>query len=336
MKKIISVLLAILLFAALSVTAFADSGSVGVEPGQTMPDFTVSLTDGSTATLSDLLKENDLVVLNIFTSWCKPCELEFPDMEKVYQANSDRMVILSVSGDQDDTIQMIADYKASHSLTFPMGQAGDALDFLNITGYPTTFFIMHDGMVGFIKVGSFLGEGAFEEKVNTFLSPDFDGNPLASETAINLVLVVLCLIALALTGMLLCTIGRWGLFRKAGKPGWYSLIPGLSSYQEYALCWNGWFGLVAFLCRVGAAAAVFFAKNYSLAVVLVTVEFVFTLLESFRLSKAFGKGAGTGILLALFKQPARFVFGLCKAKYGAPQNGRNDYSPDTLENAPAA
>ena len=37
--------------------------------------------------LSELLKEKDLVVVNIFASWCGPCELEFPEMEKVYQAS---------------------------------------------------------------------------------------------------------------------------------------------------------------------------------------------------------------------------------------------------------
>ena len=73
MKKLVSILLAVLLIAVLGATAYADAG-VGVEPGEAMPDFTVSLTDGSTATLSELLKEKDLVVLNIFASWCGPCE----------------------------------------------------------------------------------------------------------------------------------------------------------------------------------------------------------------------------------------------------------------------
>ena len=74
MKKLISmILLAVLLAAAFSSVACADSG-IGIEPGQPMPDFTVSLTDGTTATLSKLLKEKDLVVLNIFASWCGPCE----------------------------------------------------------------------------------------------------------------------------------------------------------------------------------------------------------------------------------------------------------------------
>ena len=167
MKKLISILLAVLLIAAMSGTAFAETG-IGVEPGQAMPDFTVSLTDGTTATLSELLKEKDLVVLNIFASWCGPCEREFPEMETVYQANSDRMVILSVSGDPGDTMEMISDYKVGHSLSFPMGLAGDALDFLTIPGFPTSIFIDRSGNVGFVKVGAFANREDFEGKVNTF------------------------------------------------------------------------------------------------------------------------------------------------------------------------
>ena len=158
MKKEICLLLSVLILTTMNCTALAASKGIGVEPGQAMPDFTVSLTDGTTATLSEVLKEKDLVVLNIFATWCGPCEIEFPDMEKVYEANSDRMEIISVSADPDDTMEMVADYKASHALSFPMGLAGDALSFLNLSGYPTTIFVTRDGTVGFIKTGAFVEE----------------------------------------------------------------------------------------------------------------------------------------------------------------------------------
>ena len=178
MKKIISILLAVLLIAALGCSAYADSG-IGVEPGQAMPDFTVSLTDGTTATLSELLKEKDLVVLNIFASWCGPCEREFPGMESVYQANKDRVEIISVSGDPSDTMEVISEYKSSHGLSFPMGLAGDGLSFMKFPGFPTTVFIDRDGKVGCVKIGAFASEKDFEEKINVFLSPEYDGKPLA-------------------------------------------------------------------------------------------------------------------------------------------------------------
>ena len=216
MKKLFCLLLAVLLLVSLGCTAFAESSGLGVEPGQAMPDFTVTLTDGSTATLSELLAEKDLVVLNIFATWCGPCKLEFPEFEKTYEAHSDRMVILSLSGDPEDTMEMLADYKAEHGLSFPVGQAGDALDFLNATSFPTTLFITRNGNIGFIKVGAFVTEGDFEARVNTFLSADYDGTPFASEIAHS---VFPYLVLLLLGSMLLTVISRWLLFRKAGQPG---------------------------------------------------------------------------------------------------------------------
>ena len=186
MKRVFTILiLTVILIAVPGSFAYADTG-IGVEPGEVMPDFTVSLTDGTKATLSELTAEKDLVVLNIFATWCGPCEREFPDMEKTYQANRDRMEIVSVSGDPSDTMEMIADYKASHGLSFPMGQAGDALGFLRISGYPTSILIDRSGKVGMVKVGAFIGQGEFEEKVAHFLSAEYDGKPLAAEKAFSL------------------------------------------------------------------------------------------------------------------------------------------------------
>ena len=72
MKKWISIiLLLVMMTSVFGSIAYADTG-IGIEAGQTMPDFTVALTDGTTATLSDILKEKDLVILNIFASWCGP------------------------------------------------------------------------------------------------------------------------------------------------------------------------------------------------------------------------------------------------------------------------
>ena len=316
MKKIISILLAVLLIAALGCSAYADSG-IGVEPGQAMPDFTVSLTDGTTATLSELLKEKDLVVLNIFASWCGPCEREFPEMETVYQANSDRMVILSVSGDPADTMEMISDYKASHSLSFPMGLAGDALDFLTIPGFPTSIFIDRSGNVGFIKVGAFASQEEFEGKVNTFLSADYNGKPLTSEVAHSLTPYLLGFLALSAFGGLFLIIGRWCLLRKAGKPGWHSLIPFLSTYKEYSICWNGWLGLLAELCTLAFFASGALGLEGVVRYALPLVGFLISIPESLKLTRAFGKGTFVGVLLCIpgLRGLGRFILGVSKAKY---------------------
>ena len=319
MKKVLSIiLLAVLLTTALSITAYAETG-VGVEPGQQMPGFTVPLTDGTTATLSELLKEKDLVVLNIFASWCKPCEREFPEMERVYQANWDRMEIISVSGDHNDTMEVISAYKESHALSFPMGLAGDGLSFLTLSGFPTTILIDRSGAVGLVKVGAFIDGEEFENKVNHFLSPDYNGKPLEFEKAINLSKYIFAV-------FLICgplrVIGRWGIFRKAGKKGWHSLIPILNAYEEYSTVWNGWFGVLVALCLPIGLFCNLAGLPSILYYALLIAGFLIRLFESLRLAKAFGKSKAFGVLMAIpvLKEIGRLILGLGRTSFRAPDS----------------
>ena len=323
MKRLFSFLIILIMTVVLFCTACSkeEPSGTGLESGQKMPDFTVSLSDGTTATLSELVNDNDLTVLNIFASWCKPCEMEFPEMEQVYEANSDRMVILSVSAEPKDTLEIIADYKKSHNLSFPMGIAGDALSFMTIPGFPTTFFIDGDGDICYIRVGSFGDSGEFEKKVGYFLSQDYDGNPLGNDIAHNYMQYILLAIPVL---VLICVIARWCLLRKGGKPGWHSIIPFLSVYQEYALCWKGWIGLVSIACVV-IPLAINVAINNSfiqnsviieiVKAVLVIGFFVILLAESMKLAKVFGKGKVAGILLWITGPIGRLVLGFSRGKY---------------------
>ena len=316
MKKLISVLLAVLLLAALCGIASAETG-IGVEPGQQMPDFTVSLTDGSTATLSELLKEKDLVVLNIFASFCKPCEHEFPDMEKVYQANKDRMELISVSGYDPDTMDVIAAYKESHGLSFPMGLTGEGLSFLTASNFPTTIMIDRNGMVGLVKVGAFLEEGEFEGKVNNFLSADYNGQALPFEKAVGLSQYIFYILVSVTFCALVLVVGRWGMLRKAGKQSWRSLIPFLNAYEEYSLCWNGWLGVAADLCLVAYFVTGFAGVPGVIRYAALAVSLVISVLEGFKLAKAFGRGKGAGVLfdIPVVRSFARMILGVSKARY---------------------
>ena len=313
MKKAISILLAVLLLAALGATAYADTG-VGVEPGQTMPDFTVPLTDASTATLSELLKEYDLVVLNVFASWCGPCEREFPQMEAVYQANKDKMIIVSVSGGPKDTLEIIADYKASHGLSFPMGLTGSELSFLNIRSFPTTIMIDRDGKVGLVKVGAFLSQEEFEQNVDHFLSQSYGGQVLGFQKAKNLMPFIYG--SFVFTSLLL-VVGRWGILRKAGKKGWHSLIPLLNVYQEYSTVWNGWLGILADLCIPVGIVCNLLKLPSAIYHLLIVLSLLIGIPEGIKLARAFGKGKVIGLLLAIpvFKKIIRLILGLGRARF---------------------
>ena len=148
--------------------------------GQEAPDFALPLTDGSEAKLSELLKDKEVVVLNIFASWCGPCEKEFPDMEKTYQKYKDKMEIVAVSGDLVlDEMEDMVKYKEEHNLSFLIGMKNESIDSLKVGGFPTTYIIDRNGRIVFSQSGAFLHEGDFEKVVTSLMGDDYEGKQVA-------------------------------------------------------------------------------------------------------------------------------------------------------------
>ena len=154
----------------------AQKGIIGMEA----PDFTVKTTEGEELTLSKVLEEKEVVVLNIFATWCGPCEIEFPEFESTYQKYNDRMEIISLSGDPDDTMEDIAAYKEDHGLSFSMGITGQdgTFDFIPVSGYPTTMIVDRNRKVVFCNAGTIREREAFEALVTSFMGDDYDGTPV--------------------------------------------------------------------------------------------------------------------------------------------------------------
>ena len=173
-KKIFAILCVLCLMVGIAGCACAD----GLQ-GQAMPDFTAELTDGTTVTLSELLKTKEVVVLNIFATWCGPCQGEFPEMETVYQQHKDKMEIVALSAYSEDDMDTLRRFKEEMGVTFPMGQAGaDIISNDEIPGYPTTLVIDRNGQVAYYCVGAFVNGAAFEAIVTRLMGDDYTGKQL--------------------------------------------------------------------------------------------------------------------------------------------------------------
>jgi thiol-disulfide isomerase/thioredoxin len=129
-----------------------DSGSTFVQPDdrQPAPDLSGTLLGGGTYSLSDE-RGDDVVVVNVWGSWCGPCRGEADALEQVYQDLQGQGVQFLGINTRDQEALALA-FVASKGITYPSLvddgalQAGFASS-LPVAGIPTTLVIDRSGRV---------------------------------------------------------------------------------------------------------------------------------------------------------------------------------------------
>jgi cytochrome c biogenesis protein CcmG/thiol:disulfide interchange protein DsbE len=105
-----------------------------------------------TAALADY--RGQVVVLNFWASWCKPCKDESPLLERWHRRMADRggtVLGVDMLDVTDDAQAFIADY----NLTYPMLKDGDGkgLEAFGVVQYPETFVIDRQGRIAAVRRG---------------------------------------------------------------------------------------------------------------------------------------------------------------------------------------
>ncbi|MBR4235021.1 MAG: redoxin domain-containing protein [Clostridia bacterium] len=175
MKKLLPFVLALILCLCLLCASAEQDEYGGIPIGKPLADFSVQTITGETFTLSEALKEKGLVLINFWATWCGPCESEFPYLQEAYEQYKDRVEVLALSEDPDDTTEMLIQYANSHGLTFPVAREeglGIASQFVK-EGIPTTIIVDRFGNVAFLEVGSQSSASVFTRLFDYFLSEDY-------------------------------------------------------------------------------------------------------------------------------------------------------------------
>lgn len=88
--------------------------------GQVAPDFTVTLTDGRTVTLSDF--RGKVVMLQFTASWCGVCRKEMPFIEKdIWQKHKSDPDFMLMGIDRDEPLNKVIAFGKSTGVTYPLG-----------------------------------------------------------------------------------------------------------------------------------------------------------------------------------------------------------------------
>ncbi|MBR3739671.1 MAG: redoxin domain-containing protein [Clostridia bacterium] len=167
-----------LLLLALTAALFASSFSglaASLSLGSAMPDFTVETINSGAFTLSEALKEKKAVLINLWASWCGPCQMEFPYLQKAYELYDDVVAVVALSVERSDTPEVLTAYAEENGLTFPIGSDStvDLSSAFGVQSIPTNIIVDRFGNVAFIEVGAQPSVSAFTRLFDAFTSDSY-------------------------------------------------------------------------------------------------------------------------------------------------------------------
>ena len=121
-----------------------------VEPGMKAPEMTAVTLDipPATRTLADY--KGNVVLLNVWATWCGPCEAEMPSMERLHRSFADSgLKIVAVSIDDAGHEDAIRAFIERYDLTFEIlhDPTKRIIDQYRTSGVPETFVIGRDGII---------------------------------------------------------------------------------------------------------------------------------------------------------------------------------------------
>lgn len=96
------------------------------------------------------------VFLNLWATWCGPCRLEMPSIEKLYQqVNNEKIVFIMLSVDRPQDHHKVKSYISEQEYTFPVFTPADFLPHqLQVKSIPATFIVGPDGRIVSTEMGA--------------------------------------------------------------------------------------------------------------------------------------------------------------------------------------
>ena len=134
----------------LAATRYLGDELFPVTVGSKAPDFRANTIDGAPVarTLADY--KGEIVLLNVWATWCLPCRTEMPSIQALHDRFAARgLKVVAVSIDKPGFDDEIRTFRDQFGLTFEIlhDAAGKIQRDYHTTGVPETFIIGRDGMI---------------------------------------------------------------------------------------------------------------------------------------------------------------------------------------------
>lgn len=152
-----------------TVSSVTGSSSKNVSPNFAWEE------NGKKMSMADL--KGNVVLVNLWATWCGPCKKEIPDLSKISQDMKDKNIkIIGVNVFQNPKSQPIGEFLASNPIPYTILDAGE--DFVKafadatkseVEAVPTTFVVDKKGNIVETIVGA-RDEASFKSTINKYLN----------------------------------------------------------------------------------------------------------------------------------------------------------------------
>lgn len=161
-NPLLIIVIAAIAFAGLSYAELAEKNKLGEDQksspriGEKAPELAYKDPEGNVRKLSDL--QGNIVLVDFWASWCRPCRYENPNLVKAYKKykdanfkNADGFEIYSVSLDRkkDDWVKAIKQDNLTwdnHVSDLKFWQSEAAAKY-GVTGIPASFLVDSEGVI---------------------------------------------------------------------------------------------------------------------------------------------------------------------------------------------
>ncbi len=123
------------------------------------PTFELETLDGELLSLASL--RGQVVLVNLWASWCPPCRAEMPAIQALYEEYQDQgFVVLAVNMTFQDSLSAAAAFVQEYGLTFPilLDRSGEVGRLYHMRALPSTFILDREGMIREVVVGGPMSE----------------------------------------------------------------------------------------------------------------------------------------------------------------------------------
>ena len=133
------------------------------------PDFTMLDMEGNEVSLASFFGKP--IVLNFWASWCGPCKMEMPEIQKFYEQYGDQIHFLLVS--VDDSVETAKAFIEKEEYTFPVyfDTASMGAYSYGASSIPLTYFIDAEGNLQAYYMGA-MRESILQQGIDLIHAPE--------------------------------------------------------------------------------------------------------------------------------------------------------------------